>query len=246
MELKTIYISNIPMDCHIMKGRLDSEGLDCFIYDENFIWVYPFYAVAIGGVKLKVPSDQVEPAEYIFNLIKQAKLKDEKGEYDINSVLENEIIRQDEILMVKSRIRSNPSLLETPVDFKIVWLDENDIKEIIDSEKKFLEFSKVKLDFRWEQFWYELLDFDRDFFKYLRTRPVEYYLDKELVDNYNSRNDDRPSQRCHKCNSDNVCYGYAIDYKWDVPFLFLSFLFFGPFPLLRKNYHCFDCGASYL
>lgn len=59
MEFKTIFTSNIPIDCHILKGRLQSDGLDPFIFDENIIWLDPFKAVAIGGVKLKVPANQV-------------------------------------------------------------------------------------------------------------------------------------------------------------------------------------------
>ena len=68
MELKTIYTSNTPVECYIIKGRLESEGLDCFIFDDNIIWVNPFRAVAVGGVKLKVPSVQVEFAEKIMSL----------------------------------------------------------------------------------------------------------------------------------------------------------------------------------
>lgn len=59
-KLLTIFSSNIPVDCHILKGRLSTDGIDCFIFDEQIVWVDPFKAVAIGGVKLKVPSNQFD------------------------------------------------------------------------------------------------------------------------------------------------------------------------------------------
>jgi len=78
-KLETIYTSNIPIDCHILRGRLESEGLDCFIFDDRIVWVHPFFAVAVGGVKLKVPINQIEFGEKIISLVKQGKLIDDKG-----------------------------------------------------------------------------------------------------------------------------------------------------------------------
>ena len=66
-KLITVYSSNIPIDCHILKGRLESEGIPCFIYDEQMICVHPFVAVAIGGVKLKVPFDKYFQSQKIIN-----------------------------------------------------------------------------------------------------------------------------------------------------------------------------------
>jgi hypothetical protein len=37
-KLKTIFSSNIPVVCHIIRGRLETECIRCFIYDENMIW----------------------------------------------------------------------------------------------------------------------------------------------------------------------------------------------------------------
>ena len=107
MELKTVFTSNIPMDCYIIKGRLESEGLDCFIFDNNIVWVNPFKAVAVGGVKLKVPTDQIDLAEKIMSLVKQNKLIDDNGEYEMAQVFENEISRQNEILNIKTQIRKD-------------------------------------------------------------------------------------------------------------------------------------------
>ena len=86
-----------------------------------------------------------------------------------------------------------------------------------------------------------MFDFDRSVFRYLNPRPVEYYFDKELVDNYNSDTIVKTSITCPNCKDENVNYGYAIDVKWNILYLIFSILIYAPFPLIRKNYHCFKC-----
>ena len=245
MELKTIYSSNIPVDCYILKNRLESEGLDCFIFDDHMVWIHPFMAVAIGGVKLKVPLDQVEVAERIIDLVSIGKLTDEAGEYEINSIFENEVCRQNEILTIKSQIRNDHSLLDSPGELKTRWLNEEEIGRLVAEERNFLAFSTIKSDFTWDQFWAHLFDFDSSIFRYLRIRPVEFFLDKELVDNYNATVPDESIAICPKCRTENVSYGYAIDYQWDFLYLLWSSLLSSPFPWFRKKYHCFNCGFNF-
>jgi hypothetical protein len=245
MELKTIYTSNIPVECYIIKGRLESEGLDCFIFDDNIIWVNPFRAVAVGGVKLKVPVDQVELAEMIMSFIEQDKLMDEHGEYEMSAVFENEIIRQNEILDIKTQVRKNTSLIENPNEIKTEYLNHDEIHQLLESEKKFNEFANTKFTFKWEQFLFELFDFDRDVFKYFRIRPVEYYLDKELVDNYNYKSINKSTTLCRYCKSDEVSYSYTLDIKWGIIYILLLALVSVPFPMIVRNHHCFNCGSDF-
>ena len=244
IKLETIYSSTIPVDCHILKGRLVSDGLDCFLFDENIVWVHPFKAVAVGGVKLKVPSDQIEIGKKIISLLEHNKLTDENGEYQVEDVFNNEIRRQNEILEIKSSIRKTPSLMEHPDDIKTVTLNREEITLLINSERAFQDLSNKKLNFTWKEFLYELFDFDRSVFRYLRIRPVEYYLDKDIVANYNSHTKSYPDVVCPVCQSENVSNGFAVDYKWDIVYLVLSLLIV-PLPLIRKKHHCFDCGSDF-
>jgi len=244
-KLITVYRSNIPIDCHIIKGRLETEGIPCFVFDENLIWVYPFKAVAIGGVKLKVPSDLYKQSRKIINLASQGKLIDETGEYQVSDVLNNEINRQNEILFIKSKIRNNSSLLDKSVFNESKFIDTIEIERIIEDEREFQEFSKKKFKFSWKQFFYELFDFDKDIFKYLRTRPSNYYIEKETVENYINQKESRQITICPKCHSDNTIFGYAIDFKWDILYLLISFILFMPLYPIRKKYHCFDCGNDF-
>jgi hypothetical protein len=227
-----------------LKGRLETEGIPSYIYDENLICVYPFKAVAIGGVKLKVPSDKLLQCQKIIDLTLQGKLFDDSGEYIIEEILINEINRQNEILSIKSKIRNNPSLIDEPAFNECQLLEQIDIQELLENERGFLELSKKKFTFSWNQFFYELFDFDRDVFKYFRTKPVEYYIEKEIVENYLNQKESKRITTCPNCNSDNTSFGHAIDFKWDIPYLILSLLIAPLFPI-RKKYHCFDCGCDF-
>lgn len=245
INLETLFCSNIPIDCHILKGRLESENINCYVFDENLVYVHPFKAVAIGGVKLKVPSNQIDLAREIIEKIEKGILFDERGEYDVAKTLHLEYERQSEILNLKHGFRRNPVLLQTPNKIKSKILEENEIDQLIDSEKVFHTLANKKFEFRWKDFFYELFDFDRDISKYFRQRPVEYYFDKELVDNYRKKSASEMVVICPNCKSGNTSYGYAIDHMWEIVYLILSLLLFTPFPLMRKKTHCFDCGLDF-
>ena len=43
-----------PMLAHIVRTRLEANGIPCFIADENMAGAIPLYNQAVGGVKLKI------------------------------------------------------------------------------------------------------------------------------------------------------------------------------------------------
>ena len=53
-ERVTVATFTYPPQAAILKGRLESEGIECFLKDELTTQVNPFYSNAIGGVKLQV------------------------------------------------------------------------------------------------------------------------------------------------------------------------------------------------
>lgn len=57
--------SNIS-ELAIAKGRLEADGIACFVQDELTVQVYNFYEQAIGGVKLQVNEEDVETARQIL------------------------------------------------------------------------------------------------------------------------------------------------------------------------------------
>ncbi len=235
----------MPVECYIIKGRLETEGIPCFIFDEHTISVHPFRAVAIGGVKLKVPDDKIKQSQNIIKLIAKNTLIDEIGEYQISEIFENEIKRQNEILTLKSKIRIDANLLLEKFDYTSEYIEQSEFDQIINQERKFLNLSKKKFKFSWKQFFYELFDFEGNVFKYLRSKPVDYHIEKELVENYIKPEESKNICQCPDCNSENVAFGYAIDYKWDYTYLIISILLTIPLFLIRKKYHCFDCGFNF-
>ena len=43
-----------PIHANIVKGLLDSYGIECFLTDENIVMLNAMYSAAIGGVKLNI------------------------------------------------------------------------------------------------------------------------------------------------------------------------------------------------
>ena len=60
----------------IYKGKLESEGIEVYMRDNNTIDSNPLYSNAIGGVKLFVRNDQQEKANTILSQISSYSLDD--------------------------------------------------------------------------------------------------------------------------------------------------------------------------
>ena len=50
----TVLTVTFPYEVAVIRGRLEAEGITCFVKDELTVQVNPFYSNAIGGVKLQV------------------------------------------------------------------------------------------------------------------------------------------------------------------------------------------------
>jgi hypothetical protein len=62
----TIKTFNYPADSFLVKSKLESEGIECFLKDELTIQVDPLLSNAIGGVKLQVKENDYHDAEMIL------------------------------------------------------------------------------------------------------------------------------------------------------------------------------------
>ena len=47
----TLKIFENPIDAHLLKTKLESEGIDCYLIDENTVSVMPLYNITVGGIK---------------------------------------------------------------------------------------------------------------------------------------------------------------------------------------------------
>ena len=61
------------INAHIVFGRMEEEGIRCWLKDENTATVTPFFNNAIGGIKLMVDKEQLKLAKELLNHFQQEK-----------------------------------------------------------------------------------------------------------------------------------------------------------------------------
>lgn len=66
-------------EAYLFKGKLESEGVEVFLQNENTINTDPLLSNAVGGVKLFVKSEDVIKAKQILATISEYSVND-KGE----------------------------------------------------------------------------------------------------------------------------------------------------------------------
>ncbi|MNE14291.1 hypothetical protein D3C80_1071640 [compost metagenome] len=79
MKLITIKIFENAIEAHILKTKLESEGIPAIVVDENVMTLNPFYNIAVGGVKLQIRDEDFEKANAILTEIKQTPITDDNG-----------------------------------------------------------------------------------------------------------------------------------------------------------------------
>lgn len=58
------------IEANIILGRLQGEGINCWLKDENSATITPFFSNSIGGIKLMVASAQATRALELVELFK--------------------------------------------------------------------------------------------------------------------------------------------------------------------------------
>lgn len=80
MNLLTVKTFDDGISAHILKTRLESDGIACYIHDENIVTLNPLYSFAVGGVKLKVDQPDLDKALKILKEIEDKPYTDENQE----------------------------------------------------------------------------------------------------------------------------------------------------------------------
>jgi hypothetical protein len=70
-DLVTVATASTPIEANIMKSKLESEGLTCFVADQNMVSINPLYSNAVGGVRVQVRQGDFEKAKEILNIKSQ-------------------------------------------------------------------------------------------------------------------------------------------------------------------------------
>ena len=60
----------IPTDAHILKGRLEAEGIPVHLADGNLVQTHNLIAIAVGGIRVQVPASHAAEAREILAAIR--------------------------------------------------------------------------------------------------------------------------------------------------------------------------------
>lgn len=104
-DLVTVLAVTYPPELYIIKGRLESEGIKCFVKDELIVQANSLYSNAVGGVKLQVQQHDVGKA---------VQLLTELG------YLKNEPVKIDLLTQIDTRTSSIPLLKNANVINRIL------------------------------------------------------------------------------------------------------------------------------
>ena len=85
-KLVTILSIPFPRQIHVVKARLESEGIECFTKNELTIQTDPLLSNALGGIQLQVKEEDVEAAVKILE--EEGYLSKEEAEVNPYSGLE--------------------------------------------------------------------------------------------------------------------------------------------------------------
>ena len=75
--MKTIKTFDNPMEAHIFKARLESEGIDSYLFDENIMTLNLMYNITVGGIKLNVAEHDVLKVNEILREIEMTTISDD-------------------------------------------------------------------------------------------------------------------------------------------------------------------------
>jgi ribosomal protein L37AE/L43A len=76
-KIVTLISYHDPMLAEIVRGRLQANGIDCFIADDNTIWANPLLTQAVGGVKIKVFEKDIKKCREILSQTPEVETDDE-------------------------------------------------------------------------------------------------------------------------------------------------------------------------
>ena len=80
MELITIKRFDTAIEAHIIKNKLESEGIPSYVMDENIVTLNPLLNFAVGGVRLQINQEDTEKATAILTEINDTPLTNERNE----------------------------------------------------------------------------------------------------------------------------------------------------------------------
>ncbi|MFB6319239.1 DUF2007 domain-containing protein [Saccharicrinis sp. FJH54] len=78
-DLITLEVFNDSFHAHLLQSKLESEGLESFVFDENTSNLGPHYNQFVGGIKVKIHKKDREKAMEIISKIQNTPLTNASG-----------------------------------------------------------------------------------------------------------------------------------------------------------------------
>lgn len=75
----TIRTFDNAIEDHLLRSRLEHEGIPAYIFDEHIVTLNPLYSNLVGGIKVRVSSQDEERAVTMLDRIDQLPLADDSG-----------------------------------------------------------------------------------------------------------------------------------------------------------------------
>jgi DNA-directed RNA polymerase subunit RPC12/RpoP len=79
MSFVTVKTFDNAIDAHLLRSKLESEGIECFLFDENTVSINPLFNIAVDGIKLKIHEKDVEKTKRILKEISETHFTDDDG-----------------------------------------------------------------------------------------------------------------------------------------------------------------------
>ena len=74
MNLITIKTFDNAISARLLKGKLESEGIKSYLFDEETVTMNPLYSDALGGIRLQVNDFDIKLAQEIIDSIENSPI----------------------------------------------------------------------------------------------------------------------------------------------------------------------------
>lgn len=78
-KLITLKTFDSAIEAHLLRSRLEQEGIMSYIFDENIVMLNPLYNNLVGGIKLKIESNDEPEAQRILAELENRTLTRDDG-----------------------------------------------------------------------------------------------------------------------------------------------------------------------
>lgn len=80
MKLVTIRTFDNSIEANLVKAKLESQNIMCFLFDENIVVLNPLYNITVGGIKLKINELDIDKATAIIEETEKSFLTNDQDE----------------------------------------------------------------------------------------------------------------------------------------------------------------------